>query len=134
MTTINVRQKKTPAEPVRAETPSQQLIKKADSAVTIDTPNGLKVTLRKPGVLSQFRLVKMLGEAAKNQVYVGMVLPITYITGIDGMPVNYPNSEREIEALITRLDEDGVTAVMQAVDEHFGAQSKPDEVREEVKN
>ncbi|HEF4743302.1 hypothetical protein KTE60_11625 [Burkholderia multivorans] len=117
-----------------SETPSQQLIKKADASVTIDTPNGMKVTLRKPGVLSQFRLVKMLGEAAKNQVYVGMVLPITYITGINGTPVNYPNNEREIEALITRLDEDGVTAVMQAVDEHFGAQSKPEEVREEIKN
>lgn len=133
MTTVNVRSKK-PASPQIGETPSQQLIKKAGASVTIDTPNGLQVTLRKPGVLSQFRLVKMLGEAAKNQVYVGMVLPITYITGIDGKPVNYPNNEREIEALITRLDEDGVTAVMQAVDEHFGAQSKPEEVREEVKN
>ncbi|HDR9003054.1 hypothetical protein [Burkholderia vietnamiensis] len=133
MTTINVRNKKQ-AQPQIGETPSQQLIKKADASVTIDTPNGLQVTLRKPGVLSQFRLVKMLGEAAKNQVYVGMVLPITYITGIDGKPVNYPNNEREIEALITRLDEDGVTAVMQAVDEHFGAQSKPEEIREEVKN
>jgi hypothetical protein len=133
MTTVNVRSKRT-ATPQIGETPSQQLIKKADASVTIDTPNGLQVTLRKPGVLSQFRLVKMLGEAAKNQVYVGMVLPITYITGIDGKPVNYPNNEREIEALITRLDEDGVTAVMKAVDEHFGAQSKPDEVREEVKN
>lgn len=133
MTTINVRNKKQ-AQPQIGETPSQQLINKADASVTIDTPNGLQVTLRKPGVLSQFRLVKMLGEAAKNQVYVGMVLPITYITGIDGKPVNYPNNEREIEALITRLDEDGVTAVMQAVDEHFGAQSKPEEIREEVKN
>jgi uncharacterized protein YbjT (DUF2867 family) len=108
-------------------------VKKAAEAVTIDTPNGLTVTLKKPGVLSQFRLVKILGEAAKNQVYVSMVIPITFVAAIDGKPVNYPNTEREIEATIQRLDEEGVTAVMNAVMEHFGGES-PEEQKEEVKN
>jgi hypothetical protein len=129
MTTVNVRKKA--AAP--ADTPSKELVKKAAEAVTIDTANGLTVTLKKPGVLSQFRLVKILGEAAKNQVYVGMVIPITFVTSINGVAVNYPNTEREIEAIITRLDEEGVTAVMQAVAENFGGES-PDEQKAEVKN
>jgi len=130
MTTVNIRNTKKAA----AQTPSEQLIKAADSAVTIDTPNGFKVTLKKPGVLSQFRLVKMLGDAAKNQVYVGMMLPMTYVSEIDGKTVAYPNSERELEALITRLDEDGVNAVMQGVAENFGGQANPEAAKEDIKN
>jgi uncharacterized protein YbjT (DUF2867 family) len=129
MTTVNVRKKSAPV----ADTPSKELVKKAAEAVTIDTPNGLTVTLKKPGVLSQFRLVKILGEAAKNQVYVSMVIPITFVASIDGKQVNYPNTEREIEATIQRLDEEGVTAVMNAVMEHFGGES-PEAQQEEVKN
>jgi hypothetical protein len=126
---VNVRKKSAPV----ADTPSKELVKKAAEAVTIDTPNGLTVTLKKPGVLSQFRLVKILGEAAKNQVYVSMVIPITFVASIDGKQVNYPNTEREIEATIQRLDEEGVTAVMNAVMEHFGGES-PEAQQEEVKN
>jgi hypothetical protein len=62
-----------------------------------------------------------------------MVLPMTYVVEIDGVPVNQPNSEREIEALITRLDEEGVAAVMQGVQDNFGQQSG-DDARDEIKN
>jgi uncharacterized protein YbjT (DUF2867 family) len=129
MTTVNVRKKSAPV----ADTPSKELVKKAAEAVTIDTPNGLTVTLKKPGVLSQFRLVKILGEAARNHVYVSMVIPITFVASINGVAVNYPNTEREIEATIQRLDEEGVTAVMNAVMENFGGES-PEAQKEEVKN
>lgn len=130
MTTLNVRSKKAAA----TETPSDALVKKAAAEVTIQTPNGFSVTLKRPGVLSSFRLVKMLGDAARNVVYMNMVLPFTYITAIDGRAVAAPNTEREIEALITRLDEEGVAAVMNAVSENFGAQQDPTEAQAEVKN
>lgn len=131
MTTVNVRNKKAAAA---TETPSDALVKKAAAEVTITTPNGFTVTLKRPGVLSSFRLVKMLGDAARNVVYMNMVLPFTYITAIDGRAVAAPNTEREIEALITRLDEEGVAAVMNAVSENFGAQQDPEEAQAEVKN
>lgn len=132
MTTLNVRSnKKTQA--VAPATASEQLVAQAAAEVVIDTPNGLKITLRKPGVLSQFRLAKMLGEAAKNSVYVSMLLPITYISAINGNPQNPANSEREIEALITRLDDDGVNAVMAGVMENFGSPD-PDAEKAAIKN
>jgi hypothetical protein len=130
MTTVNVRKKAAAG----TETPSDALVKKAAAEVTIQTPNGFAVTLKRPGVLSSFRLVKMLGDAARNVVYMNMVLPFTYITAIDGRAVAAPNTEREIEALITRLDEEGVAAVMNAVSENFGAQQDPEEAQAEVKN
>lgn len=130
MTTVNVKNpKKAPAE-----TPSEQLVKQADAAITIETPNGFKVTLKKPGVLSQFRLIRMLGDAAKNETYTNMLLPLTYVTAINGQVVNAANTERELEALIVRLDDEGVTAVMSNVVAHFGQAQAPEAVQEEIKN
>lgn len=113
-------------------TPSKELIAQAASEVVVTDSDGRSITLKKPGILAQFRMVKMLGDSAKNQVYVGMVLPLLYVTAIDGDAVLQPNTERELEALISRLDDAGVTAVMEAVNEHFGA-SNPEEAQEEIK-
>jgi hypothetical protein len=117
----------------QGETPSSAIVKQAAARVVIESANGHSIALQKPGVLAQFRLVKFLGKSAENTVYVQMVLPLTYVVEIDGVPVSQPNSEREIEALITRLDEEGVAAVMQGVQENFGAQSA-DETRDAIKN
>lgn len=114
------------------QTPSQQLVAAAASEVVVKDETGRSIKLKKPGVLSQFRLVKILGDSAKNEVYVRMVLPLTYVVDIDGDAVLAPNSEREIEALISRLDDAGIAAVMEGVQENFGSASA-DEVREEVK-
>lgn len=133
MTSIAVKKKSTQPAPAVAETPSAQLIAKADAARTITLPDGRTVTLKKPGVLSQFRLVRMLGDAAKNQVYVSMVTPFTHITAIDGKPFTQPNTEREIDALILRLGDDGVEAVMTSVIESYG-DANPAADKAELKN
>ena len=98
--------------------PSEELVK-AQEAETIDS-RARVIKLRKPGVLAQYRLVEALGDAAANQTYMGMVLPLIYIVSIDGAPVSASN-KRQIEALIQRLDEDGIKAVMEGVQQHFGA-------------
>lgn len=134
MTTISKVSRTATKKVEQAVTASQELVAKTSEAIVIETPNGFSVTLRKPGILSQFRLAKMLGEAAKNSVYVGMILPLTYISHINGLSV-VMNSEREIEALITRLDDDGVNAVIESVTENFGvAPETADEAKEELKN
>lgn len=125
--------KLTVKQPNEGDTPSTAIVKQAAARVVVESANGHSIALQKPGVLAQFRLVKILGKSAENTVYVQMVLPLTYVVEIDGVPVGQPNSEREIEALITRLDEDGVSAVMMGVQEHFSAQGA-DETRDEIKN
>ncbi len=102
-------------------TPSEELIAKAAAEQVVEDSTGRIITLRKPGVLAQYRLVELLGDAAKNQVYMGMVLPLLYVTGINDDKLKAPSTKREIEALIQRLDESGIEAVMKGVQEHFGA-------------
>lgn len=92
----------------------------APTEFTISDARGRAIQLKKPGVLAQFRLVEALGEVAQNQVYMGMVLPLIFVVAIDGEPVVQPASKAEVEALIARLDEDGIEAVMTAVQAKFG--------------
>lgn len=102
-------------------TPTEQVIAKASAEVTVHDARGRAITLKKPGVLAQYRLIEILGESAKNEVYVGMVLPLIYVCEIDGDQVAQPNSKREVEGLIQRLDDDGIAAVMNGVQSHFGS-------------
>jgi hypothetical protein len=102
-------------------TPSEELIAKAAAEQVVTDASGRVITLRKPGVLAQYRLVEMLGESAKNQVYMGMVLPLLYVTGINDDKLPALSTKREVEALIQRLDEAGIEAVMKGVQENFGA-------------
>lgn len=101
-------------------TPSEQIVKAASADVLVTDKRGRSFKLKKPGVLAQFRLVEALGDVAKNEVYMGMVLPLIFIVAIDDDPVVQPTSKLQVEALIQRLDEDGIEAVMNGVQEHFG--------------
>jgi hypothetical protein len=104
----------------KTPTPSEQIVKAASADVLVTDKRGRSFKLKKPGVLAQFRLVEALGDVAKNEVYMGMVLPLIFIVAIDDDPVVQPTSKLQVEALIQRLDEDGIEAVMNGVQEHFG--------------
>ena len=114
---------------LNAETPSKQLTGAAQDVIVTDSL-GRSIKLKKPGVLAQFRLVEALGDSAKNEVYLAMVTPMIFVTSIDDAPVAAPTSKAEIEALIQRLDEPGIEAVMIGAQKHFGG--APDEAA--VKN
>lgn len=101
--------------------PSEEVIADARKSVTVKDARGRTLTLVKPNVLATIRLVKILGDVSKNSVYMTLVGPITYLTEIDGERVIPPNTERELEALIQRLDEEGLMAVIDGVQEHFAA-------------
>ncbi len=107
---------------VENASPSETLIKKANQDFSTTDANGRVITLRNPPVLAQFNLVAAVGDRSSNKGYMAMVMPLIYVTSIDGSPVNMPNTQREIDALIQKLDDAGVEAVMNAVMEHFGEQ------------
>jgi hypothetical protein len=115
------------------ETPSADVVAKQNQSFVVTDAKGRAITLKKPGVLSQFRLIEALGDTAKNQVYTSMVLPIIFVTDIDGDPIPQPQSKREIEALIQRLDDEGIEAVSNGVMANFGA-STVDADKEALKN
>lgn len=82
---------------------------------------GRGIKLKKPGVLAQYRLIEALGDSAVNRVYMGMVVPLIYVTAVDDLVVNQPKLKMHVEALIQQLDEDGIAAVMEKVTEVWGA-------------
>jgi len=59
----------------------------------------------------------MGAEAAANETYRMMCLPLLYVAAIDGDPVLQPTTKMELEALIQRLDEAGMVAVQQGIDQ-----------------
>ncbi len=106
--------------PAAALTPSQQVAAKATASVEVKDARGRSITLMRPPVLAQFRLIEALGDAARNAVYVQMVLPLLYVSAIDGDPTLPFAKKSQVEAMIQRLDEDGLAAVMEGVAKNFG--------------
>lgn len=117
---------------LQEETPSQHAIAKANETFNIVDAKGRTITLKKPGVLAQYRLIEALGDSAANQTYVSMVLPLIYISAIDGEVEIMPTAKLQVEALIQRLDEEGIAAVMKGVTEHFG-QTDPERDKAAIK-
>lgn len=116
------------------ETPSQQLVRKASEEFATDDSRGRRLTLRKPGIMAQYDLVAMVGPTrAQNQVWMAMVMPVLYVTMIDGVRVPTPTTYREVQALLERLDEDGIEAVSLAIQSHYGL-GDPEAERDSLKN
>lgn len=77
---------------------------------------GRRITLRKVGVLETLRLYKALGgELAENGPYMAAARIAAAVAVIDDVPVPFPASEAAVEALLQRLDEDGVQTVAAAM-------------------
>jgi hypothetical protein len=93
-------------------TPTQELIANAAKDELLKG-DGITILVRKPGPLAQFRLIAAVGaELAANQTYMQMINPLIYISQINGEDVMPPMSNLEVEALITRLDDEGLGLVM----------------------
>lgn len=101
--------------------PSAELVAEAKKETVATDGRGRAIKLAKPNVLAQFRLVQLVGgQNAENSVYMRMVAPLTYVAAIDGVQVPSPTSMLELESLIGRLDEDGIAAVINKVNEVWG--------------
>jgi hypothetical protein len=114
------------------ETPTEQVLAKALETVSVPDSRGRMITLRKPGILAQYRLVEVAGDSASNETYMRMILPLIYVTEIDGDPITQPVNKKQLEALIQRLDEHGIEAVNIGAVKNWGAPN-PDADKAEIK-
>lgn len=103
-----------------SDSPSAQLIAKASQEFDVKDSTGRLFKLKKPGLLAQFRLVECIGDLAKNEVYFNMCRPLIYVAAIDGDPVLQPTSKLQLDALIQRVEDDGLKAIVDGIVEHFG--------------
>lgn len=104
--------------------PSEEVVKASAAEVTVTDSRGRSISLKKPNLLSQYRLVEILGEAGDYNAYRTMCLPLIYVSAIDGEAVFQPANKRELEALIQRLDEDGLIAINEGLQKHFQARTE----------
>lgn len=118
---------------LHANTPSAEVVAKAGLTFSVHDDAGRTIVLKKAGILAQYRLIEALGDTAKNEVYTRMCLPLIYVSAIDDEPVLPLARKSDIEALIQRLDEHGIAAVVAGVNDHFG-QPDPEKDRAAVKN
>jgi|SRR5579863_822509 len=113
-------------------TPSQEVVAKAAETLKVTDGRSRVITLKKPGVLAQYRLIATLGALAENRTYVNMVMPLIFVAAIDDDDAIALGKMSEVEALIQRLGEDGIDTVMTAIKDHFGA-TDPEADRQALK-
>lgn len=122
------------AEAPRNETPSETVVNSATEIKYATDVRGRRIGVERPRALLRFRLLKILGaENAKNDPLLGNAMLAYLVREINGDKVPQVNSERQLEAMIDRLDDDGLAAVAQCLTEQFGL-GTTEMVEDNVKN
>ena len=93
-------------------TPSQVITSLADRTATIVDGLGRRLMVRRLGALDTLRLFKAAGPVlAQNEAWLAMASLAIAVTEIDGVPVPAPGTEAQIESLVDRLGDAGLSAV-----------------------
>lgn len=100
------------------ETPSQQIVKAANGTATKIDARGRHITVRKLSSLQKIKLHEMVGpDASKVSYYMEAAFYAASVVKIDSEPIARPATKLQLEALIDRLDEDGLAASVGALAE-----------------
>jgi hypothetical protein len=103
-------------QPLSADGPSARLVASAQAAAAVTDERGRVLSLRRLNALDKLRLFKAAGPIlSQNQPWLGMAVLACTVTAIDEVPVPAPVTEGQIEALVSRLGDDGLTAVAGAL-------------------
>lgn len=80
---------------------------------TITDSKGRQLKIRPLDVLYESRLMRMLGaESASNPTYMfGFVYPTVSVYEIDGVAINPPTTQQELDDAIEGLGREGLTAI-----------------------
>lgn len=96
--------------------PSAEIVNAANKTFTKVSEAGSVIVVRKLGPLQRMRLAEIIGAAAaQNPMYLGTATSAASVVSIDGDPVPFPASKRELEATVQRLDDDGIEAASAAL-------------------
>lgn len=109
------------------EKPSEQIIKAANKVVTVKDSLGRSIEIRKPPQLSEYQLLKVIGD--ENDKYIQAVMPLIWVVSIDGVSVIQPRTPREVDALIQRLDEEGINAVIEKIKDMLPKKPTPETIK-----
>lgn len=84
---------------------------------------GRVLSLRRLTVLDRLRLFKAAGPVlSENHPWFGMAVLAASVAAIDGVPIPLPANELQIEAAVSRLGDEGLEIVADALDDDNGQQ------------
>lgn len=102
---------------MESDTPTRQIVATANERLAVTDSTGRMIEVRRPNALDRLRLFKAVGPAlAENDRYLGLAMLAVCVTAIDGVPVPAPTTEHQIESLVQRLDDAGLTAIGDALE------------------
>lgn len=97
------------------ETPTDTIVRAAvERAYKVDA-KGRKIGVRRISLLNSFRISKLLGQFAENNVTLAMAQISAAVCEIDGEAIHTPNTVRELEAIMQQLDNEGFAAAAEAL-------------------
>jgi len=97
--------------------PSEKLTTSVFDGKEIVDSLGRKLTLKKPDILDLYDLMSAIADDSKSQFCQGMAMNTLYIALIDGQPIEPPKSYREFRAVLKRIGEEGLSAIMKFMEE-----------------
>lgn len=116
------------------ETPTEAVVGSATEMKRIKDATGRVIGVVKPSALLRYRTMKMLGEMANNGPVMGHAMLVCCVRELDGKPIPQPNSERQIEVMIERLDDVGLNAVAECLTTEFGVVAPTEDAEAVAKN
>lgn len=97
-------------------TPSTRLLQEANLVHTATDALGRVLSFRRPTALDTLRLLKAAGgDLSQNDAWLSMAGIAFAVTSIDGVPVPQPSNVVQIENIIEKLGNDGITAIASAL-------------------
>jgi hypothetical protein len=118
------------------ESPSQQIVKAANQTVTVTDALGRQITFRKQMRASRrVLLAKAAGaQNVENKMYMGDAAIAFLVTAINGEAESTPINERQLDALIGRLDDEGLSAVAEKLLAIYKEENPDEDVESLLKN
>ncbi|HNC11735.1 MAG TPA: hypothetical protein PLF59_08180 [Cyclobacteriaceae bacterium] len=101
---------------------------------TITDSLGRQITLRKPGILDRFNLMKHLGETAKIDQCVEMMTATLYVAKVDSKVLGKPQNYVDCLDNLQTLGDEGSLAVIIEVSKHVKAQDADEKAKEGIEN
>ena len=97
-------------------TPSARVIADAQQLSFVHDSFGRRIGLRQLTALDRLRLFKFLGsELSLNAAYLGVATLACSVSAIDDVPVPSPTNEAQLESLVHRLGDAGLSAIANAL-------------------
>jgi hypothetical protein len=98
--------------------PSGQIIAAASTPLVVRDAEGRELVIRRMSALDRLRLFKAIGPAlSQNNAYLGMAMLAASVVAVDTLPVPAPITEGQVEGLVARLGDAGISAVARALAE-----------------